>query len=154
MSRTPIRPGSKSPDFQVLVVEDNEADAHLALEALRETGLRHRSQVLVDGVEAVDHLRRSVVEHGGLYLPHLVFLDLNLPRKDGRQVLREIKGDETLRSIPVIVLSSSESEADVRSSYQLHANAYLTKRLDLKSFFAVMRDTVRFWLRRAELPPR
>lgn len=135
-------------------MEDNEADAQLALEALREAGLRHRPHVATDGVEALAYLRRSKVERAGERLPHLVFLDLNLPRKDGRQVLSEIKSDEALRTLPVIVLSSSDSEADVRASYELHANAYLTKRLDLESFFAVMRDTLRFWLRRVQLPPR
>ncbi|RMD80069.1 MAG: response regulator [Gammaproteobacteria bacterium] len=148
-----MRARAQAPPAEVLLVEDNPADARLTREALREAGLRGRIHVVEDGVGALGFLRRE-----GAYAraprPDLVLLDLNLPRKDGREVLREIKADPELRSIPVVVLTTSCSEEDVLLSYQLHANCYVTKPADLDQFLETLRSLQGFWLRVARLPRR
>lgn len=139
--------------FDILLVEDNPADAQLALEAFYTSGFPHRCHVVRDGVEALKFLRRRD-PYGAAPRPHLVFLDLNLPRKDGREVLAELKKDADLSVVPVIVLTSSTAEEDVRKSYQMHANCHLGKCLELDCFFERVNGALDLWLRLAELPPR
>ncbi len=138
---------------EILLVEDNPADVRLTREALREGagGLRHRLHVVEDGVQALAFLRREA-GYWEVPRPDLILLDLNLPRKDGREVLQEIKADPELRSIPVVVLTTSRSEEDVLRSYQLHANCYVTKPVDLDQFLEVVRRIEAFWLGVARLP--
>lgn len=143
-----------TPDlFDILLVEDNPGDARLAQEALKEGRMPSRLKVVVDGVEAMSYLRREG-EHSGAPRPHLVLLDLNLPRKDGRQVLVEMKSDPDLRRIPVVVLTTSQADQDVLRSYDLHANCYITKPVDLDRFISVVRSIEEYWCSVVTLPPR
>lgn len=137
---------------EILLVEDNPGDARLAQEALKEGQIVNHLHVVRDGVEAMAFLRRQppFIE---VPLPHIVLLDLNLPRKDGREVLAEIKGDELLRKIPVVVLTTSQAEQDIVRSYDLHANCYITKPVDLDQFISVIRSIETFWCSVAKLPP-
>ena len=138
---------------QILLVEDNAADVRLTQEALRDTKLANEVHVVRDGVEALDFLhRRPPFEHAPR--PDLVILDLNLPRKDGREVLADIKADPSLRIIPVAVLTTSSQEADIVRSYDLGANCYLTKPVDLNQFLTVVQTLEQFWLGIVRLPPR
>ncbi|CAA7621150.1 MULTISPECIES: response regulator [Magnetospirillum] len=143
-----------SPEtFEILLVEDNPGDARLAQEALKEGRMASRLKVVVDGVEAMTYLRREG-SFGDAPRPHLVLLDLNLPRKDGRQVLAEMKADPELRRIPVVVLTTSQAEQDVGRSYDLHANCYITKPVDLDRFISVVRSIEEYWCSVVTLPPR
>jgi chemotaxis family two-component system response regulator Rcp1 len=139
--------------IEILLVEDSPADVRLTEEALKEEKLLITLNVVNDGVEAMEYLRRE-----GAYAkaarPDLVLLDLNLPRKDGREVLREIKSDESLKTIPVVVLTISRAEEDVARSYNLHANCYITKPIDLDQFSKVVRSIQDFWLTIVKLPPK
>jgi chemotaxis family two-component system response regulator Rcp1 len=139
--------------IEILLVEDSPADVRLTEEALKEEKLLITLNVVNDGVEAMEYLRRE-----GAYAkaarPDLVLLDLNLPRKDGREVLREIKSDESLKTIPVVVLTISRAEEDVARSYNLHANCYITKPIDLDQFTKVVRSIQDFWLTIVKLPPK
>ena len=138
---------------QILLVEDSPADVRLTQEALRDSKLANELHVVRDGVEAIDFLyRRPPFEDA--VRPDLVILDLNLPRKDGKEVLAEIKADPDLRSIPVAVLTTSAEEADIVRSYELGANCYLTKPVDLDQFLTVVRTMEEFWLGIVRLPPR
>ncbi len=139
--------------FEILLVEDNPGDARLAQEALKEGRMSSRLKVVVDGVEAMAYLRREG-SFGDAPRPHLVLLDLNLPRKDGRQVLAEMKADPELRRIPVVVLTTSQAEQDVGRSYDLHANCYITKPVDLDRFISVVRSIEEYWCSVVTLPPR
>ena len=139
---------------EILLVEDNEGDARLAVEALKEGKVRNNLHRVRDGVEAMEFLRRAVEDQGGTPLPDLILLDLNLPRKDGREVLEEIKADPELMLIPVVVLSTSGAEEDLLKSYGLHANAYITKPLDLDRFVEVVQAIETFWFTIVKLPPR
>ncbi len=138
---------------EILVVEDNPADVRLIEEALREGEFKSRLSVAENGVEAVEFLRRQ-----GKFItakrPDLILLDLNLPKKDGRQVLAEIKEDEDLRKIPVIVLTTSRAEEDILRSYKLHANCFITKPVGIEQFMQVVRQIEAFWLTTVKLPPR
>jgi CheY-like chemotaxis protein len=136
---------------QILLVEDNPADVRLTREALKDTSVLSRLHVTSDGVAALDFLRRQG-RYAAAPRPHLVLLDLNLPRKDGREVLAEIKGDEELKRIPVVILTTSRAEEDVLRSYSLHANAYVTKPVGLAEFLRVVRSLEGFWLLAATLP--
>ena len=135
----------------MLLVEDSAAEARLAFEALQETDFPVRLHIACDGVQAMDFLKRQ-----GPYQdaprPRLVLLDLNLPRKDGREVLRDIKADENLRRIPVVVLTTSKEESDISRAYELHANCYIQKPLELDGFIDIVRSIHRYWLQMAELP--
>ncbi|CAA7613997.1 response regulator [Magnetospirillum sp. UT-4] len=143
-----------APDvFDILLVEDNPGDARLAQEALKEGRMASRLKVVVDGVEAMTYLRREN-GYGNAPRPHLVLLDLNLPRKDGRQVLAEMKADPELCRIPVVVLTTSQAEQDIMRSYELHANCYITKPVDLDRFIAVVRSIEEYWCSVVTLPPR
>lgn len=139
--------------FEILLVEDNPGDARLAQEALKEGRMTSRLKVVVDGVEAMAYLRREG-QYAGSPRPHLILLDLNLPRKDGRQVLAELKVDEDLRRIPVVVLTTSQAEQDIMRSYDLHANCYITKPVDLDRFISVVRSIEEYWCSVVTLPPR
>lgn len=143
---------SAAPAFEILVVDDEPAGARLTLEALRGNVPAKRVSVVHDGVEALAFLRREG-KFASAARPHLVILDLNMPRKNGLEVLAEIKTDRDLRRIPVIVLTTSEAERDIRMSYDLHANCYLTKAADLDAFAATMHRLEEFWLSAARLPP-
>jgi CheY-like chemotaxis protein len=142
---------ARSIPIEILLVEDNPGDVRLTVEALREAKVRNNLNVASDGVEAMEFLRR-VGDHANAPLPDLVLLDLNLPRKDGREVLQEIKTDPELTLIPVVVLTTSQAEQDVLRSYQLHANAYVTKPVDLDQFLQVVRSIESFWLEIVRLP--
>ncbi len=136
---------------EVLLVEDNPGDVRLTEEALREGKVRNRLSVVADGVQALEFLRR---ERGYAQAPRpdLILLDLNLPKKDGREVLAEVKQDERLRKIPVVVLTTSKAEEDVLKSYRLHANCYITKPVDFGQFIRVVRSIEDFWLCIVKLP--
>ena len=135
----------------ILLVEDNPGDARLAMEALKESKVSNTLHWAKDGEEAMAFLRREG-EHAGKPRPDLVLLDLNLPKKDGREVLAEIKSDATLQSIPVVILTTSESEEDILKTYSLHCNCYITKPIDLKQFLKVVRSIEDFWLTIVKLP--
>ena len=137
--------------IQILLVEDNSGDARLTLEALKETALYNKLQHVVDGVEALAYLRREG-RHAHAARPDLILLDLNLPRKDGREVLAEIKADQELRRIPVVVLTTSQSEEDISRAYDLNANCYVAKPVDLDHFIKVVRIIEEFWLTIVKLP--
>ncbi|PKU22901.1 response regulator [Telmatospirillum siberiense] len=136
-------------ELDILLVEDNPGDARLATEAWKEGGVPGRLHIVADGDEAIRYLRRP--EAGR---PDLLLLDLNLPCKDGREVLAEIKGDPELRRIPVVVLTTSQADPDVIRSYDLHANCFVAKPVDLDSFIAVIKSIAEFWGRVVLLPPR
>jgi CheY-like chemotaxis protein len=135
----------------VLLVEDDPGDVLMTREAFEHHKLRNNLHVVADGVEALQFLRREG-EHADAPRPGLVLLDLNLPRKDGREVLAEIKSDESLRSIPVVVLTTSEAEEDILRSYDLHANAYVTKPVDFDRFIDVIRQIDDFFVTVVKLP--
>jgi CheY-like chemotaxis protein len=137
--------------IEILLVEDNPADVRLTQEALKEGKVRNNLFVARDGVEAIEFLRREG-PHANATKPDLILLDLNLPRKDGREVLAEIKNDDTLRTIPVVVLTTSSAEADILKSYNLHANCYITKPVDLEQFVQVIKSIDDFWLTVVRLP--
>jgi two-component system, chemotaxis family, response regulator Rcp1 len=136
---------------QILLVEDNPGDIRLTREALKEAKFRNKVQVVGDGVEALAYLRQQG-EYSGAMRPHLIMLDLNLPRMDGREVLAAIKKDADLRRIPVVVLSSSEAETDIARAYELHANAYVTKPVDIDHFLQVVKAIEEFWVEIVKLP--
>jgi CheY-like chemotaxis protein len=136
---------------EILLVEDNPGDVRLTREALKEAKVINNLTVLKDGVEALAFLRQQG-PYGGAVIPHLILLDLNLPKKDGREVLAEIKADEKLKRIPVVVLTTSQDEQDVFKSYNLHANCYVTKPVDLEQFMTVVKSIEDFWLGIVMLP--
>jgi CheY-like chemotaxis protein len=136
---------------QILLVEDNPGDVGLTLEALKEATLPNKLTVVKNGADALSLLRRQG-QYAGAARPDLILLDLNLPKKDGRKVLAEIKGDDSLKRIPVVILTTSEDEQDVLESYNLHANCYIVKPLDLDRFITVVKSIEDFWLRIVVLP--
>lgn len=138
--------------IEILLVEDNPGDYRLTKEALREGKVHNNLHWAQDGVDALDFLKRRG-KHARAPRPDIVLLDLNLPKKDGREVLSEIKGDEELRAIPVVILTTSKAEEDVLRSYDLHANCYVTKPVDLDKFIVVVQSIDRFWLTIVTLPP-
>ena len=137
--------------IQILLVEDNAADVRLTIEALREGKVRNELSIARDGAEAMKFLRREG-EFADASRPDLVLLDLNLPKKDGREVLAEIKADDNLKRIPVVVLTTSSAEVDILKSYSLHANCYITKPVDLEQFVQVVKSIDDFWLTIVRLP--
>jgi CheY-like chemotaxis protein len=139
--------------IDVLLVEDDPADVLLIEEAFADNKVRNRLHRVADGVEALQFLRREG-QYADAPQPDLVLLDLNLPRMDGREVLAEVKADETLRQIPVVVLTTSKAEEDVLRSYKLHANAYVTKPVDFERFIEVVRQIDEFFVSVVKLPPR
>jgi chemotaxis family two-component system response regulator Rcp1 len=138
--------------IEILLVEDSPADVRLTKEALLEEKLHNNLSVVNDGVEALAYLRREG-KYSKALRPDLILLDLNLPRKDGREVLKEIKNDDSLKTIPVVVLTISKAEEDVLKTYNLHANCYITKPIDLNQFSKVVKSIKEFWLTIVKLPP-
>jgi chemotaxis family two-component system response regulator Rcp1 len=137
--------------IEILLVEDNEGDARLAKEAMRDSKIRNTIHHVIDGVEAMDFLRRKG-KFAGAPRPDIVLLDLNLPRKDGREVLAEIKEDDDLKRIPVVILTVSKSEEDILKTYNWHANCYISKPIDLTEFLKVVKSIEEFWLTIVKLP--
>jgi two-component system, chemotaxis family, response regulator Rcp1 len=138
---------------EILIVEDNPGDVRLAREGLSACKIRNNLHAVDDGVKAMAFLRKQG-EYAGTPRPDLILLDLNLPKKDGREVLREIKEDESLRLIPVVVLTTSKAEEDIVKSYALHANCYVTKPLGLLQFVEVVQSIENFWFTIVKLPPK
>lgn len=150
MRETSVGSAANAP-VEILLVEDNPGDVRLTLEIFREGRMANRIVSVEDGVEAMAYLRREG-KYAGAVRPGLILLDLNLPRMDGRAVLDEIKRDESLKTIPVIILTTSRAEEDVLRSYNLHANCYITKPVDLNQFTKVVRSIEDFWLTVVKLP--
>ena len=145
--------GESGPGVEILLVEDNPADVRLTQEALREGKLRNSLTVAETGEEALAMLGQRP-PHQDSPKPDLILLDLNLPGRSGREVLAEIKADPDLKRIPVVILTTSKAEEDVVKSYNLHANAYITKPVDLDKFMQVVRTIESFWLNVVVLPPQ
>ena len=141
-----------APPVEILLVEDNLGDARLTREALKEGKVYNNLHWVKDGVEALDFLYQRGA-HKDAPKPDIILLDLNLPKKDGREVLQDIKNDEKLKRIPVVILTTSKAEEDVLRSYDLHANCYVTKPVDLEKFIVVVQSIDRFWLTVVTLPP-
>ncbi len=137
--------------IEILLVEDNPADARLTVEAFKEGKVPTSMSTVSDGENAMSYLRREG-EYANATRPDIILLDLNLPRKDGREVLAEIKQDPDLRRIPVIILSISNNEQDIVAAYDLHANCYIAKPVDLDRFFDIVRSIEDFWLATVRLP--
>ena len=137
---------------EILLVEDNPGDERLTREALKEGKVYSNLHTVKDGVEAMEFLRREG-KFKDAPRPDIILLDLNLPRKDGREVLQEVKTDEDLKRIPVVVLTTSKAEEDVLRTYNLHANCYVTKPVDLEKFMVVVKTIDSFWLTVVTLPP-
>lgn len=146
-------PGAGRRPWTIMLVEDSPADIRLAQEVLREADFPHVLQIARDGEQALRMLRKHA-EYSSLPEPDLILLDLNLPRKDGREVLRDIKSDVKLRHIPVLILSTSRADSDVRACYDAHANCYLTKPVDLAEFGRLAQLIREFWLGVVQLPPK
>ena len=138
---------------EILLVEDNPADVRMTREALTSDRLWNRLGVVTDGVEAMAYLRREG-KFAAAPRPDLILLDLNLPKKDGREVLAEIKADPNLKLIPIVVLTLSAVEEDILKTYGLHANCYIEKPVDLRQFMKVMKSIENFWLAIVRLPPK
>lgn len=136
---------------KILLVEDNPGDAELAKEALEASKFLNELFIVDDGVKAMDFLRKQG-DYKDVPRPDIILLDLNLPRKDGREVLAEIKADEDLKIIPVVILTTSKADEDVLKTYKLHANCYITKPLDLSRFFEVVQTIKTFWMTIVVLP--
>jgi len=146
-----MSPDTRVAPIEVLLVEDNPDDAAITVRALERAKLRNRIRLAITGGEALAMLRREG-QYGSDPRPELILLDLNLPGKDGREVLAEIKTDEALRHIPVVVVSGSQAPLDVVQSYRLHANAYVTKPIDTKEFLEAITSIEQFWLQIVRLP--
>jgi len=138
---------------RILLMEDDAGDVELIREALRDAKISLAIDHVVDGEDGMRYLRREG-DYAGASRPDLILLDLNMPRKDGREVLLEIKGDKGLRSIPVVVLTTSDAQSDIVASYDLGANCYLKKPLGLAEFLHVVKSVEDFWLTMVKLPPR
>ncbi len=143
----PVKP------IEILLVEDNPGDARLAKEALKDSKVLNELYHVDDGVKAMQFLRKQG-KYAGVPRPDLVLLDLNLPKKDGREVLAEIKADDDLKRIPVVILTISLNEEDILKTYNLHANCYITKPVDLEQFIKVVKSIEEFWFTIVKLPPK
>ena len=144
--------GQFARPVNILLVEDNPGDVRLTQEGLKEGKVLNNLSVVADGVEALAFLRRQG-QYADAIRPDMILLDLNLPRKDGREVLEEIKSDPDLKRIPVVVLTTSRAEQDILRSYDLHANCYITKPVDLEQFINVVQAIEEFWVTIVTLPP-
>ena len=144
--------GTNAAAIEVLLVEDSPGDVRLTREAFKDAKVLINLNVASDGVEAMAFLGREG-KHADAPRPDLILLDLNLPKKDGREVLAELKESPALKSIPVVILTTSASEGDIHGSYQLHANCYITKPVDLNGFLNVVKSIDNFWLSVVKLPP-
>jgi two-component system, chemotaxis family, response regulator Rcp1 len=143
--------GADAGPMEILLVEDSPGDVRLTREAFKDAKVHINLHVASDGTQAMTFLKREGA-HASAPRPDLILLDLNLPKKDGREVLEEIKNSPTLKSIPVVILTTSGSDADVLRSYLLHANCYITKPVDLKGFLTVVKSIDNFWLSVVRLP--
>jgi chemotaxis family two-component system response regulator Rcp1 len=144
--------GTSGQPLEVLLVEDSPGDVRLTQEALKDAKVNINLRVVRDGIEAMAFLMREG-EYTTAPRPDLILLDLNLPRKDGREVLKEIKENPELKSIPIVILTTSASDADILRSYLLHANCYITKPVNLEGFLTVVKSIDSFWLSIVKLPP-
>ncbi len=144
---------SDAKPIEILLIEDSPSDIALTKEALEVGKIANNLACVEDGVEAMAYLRRQG-KYAKAIRPDLIMLDLNLPRKDGREVLRELKSDQSLRTIPIIVLTTSRSDKDVLQSYELNANCYITKPVDFQHFIEVVKSIEQFWLTVVTLPPK
>jgi chemotaxis family two-component system response regulator Rcp1 len=142
---------SQARPIEILLVEDSSTDVLLAQEALEVAKMRNTLNIVKDGVEAMAYLRKEGV-YADAQRPDLILLDLNLPRKDGREVLAEVKADDGLKCIPVVVLTTSKAQEDVLRAYGLHANCYITKPVDFEQFANVVRAIDQFWFTVVTLP--
>ena len=140
-----------SNPIEILLVEDNPGDVRLIKEVFKDAKIYNNMQVAYDGEAAMEILRR---DDGNTIFPDLILLDLNLPKKDGREVLREIKGDDCLKCIPVVILTTSNAEEDLIETYKMNANCYITKPVDLDQFIYVVKSIENFWLSIVKLPTR
>jgi chemotaxis family two-component system response regulator Rcp1 len=138
--------------IEILLVEDNPGDVRLTQEALKDTKVRNELHIVEDGVEAMAFLRQEG-QYADTPRPDVILLDLNLPKKDGREVLAEVKADPNLRRIPVVILTVSQAEEDILKTYDLHANCYITKPVNLDQFLTVVRSIEDFWFTIVKLPP-
>jgi chemotaxis family two-component system response regulator Rcp1 len=151
MDNNEYKDGGNNMPMEVLLVEDSPGDVRLTKEAFEAANVDVHLNVATDGVEAMAFLRREGV-YANAPRPDLTLLDLNMPRMDGRQVLAEIKKDEKLKTLPIVILTTSDSEGDIVKSYQLHANCYLCKPVQLSAFESLVKSINDFWLTRAKLP--
>ncbi len=135
----------------ILLIEDNPGDVRLTQEALKAHEVLHRLHVVRDGVEAMAYLHQEG-DFADAELPELIILDLNLPRKDGREVLADVKGDKKLKRIPIVILTTSRADEDILQTYNLNANCYVTKPLDFKEFLETVKSIENFWLEKVTLP--
>ncbi len=135
----------------VLLVEDNPGDVRLTQEAFKEAKMSIKLDVTMDGAEAIKYLKKEG-EYENVTTPDLILLDLNLPKKDGREVLKEVKTDDSLKRIPVVILTTSNAEQDIMKSYNLHVNCYINKPVDFEKFFDIIQKIEEFWLTTAILP--
>ena len=138
--------------IDILLVEDNPGDVRLTREALNGAKVTNTLHVVTDGLEALAYLRRQR-QYSSALRPDLILLDLNLPKKDGREVLADIKSDSSLKRIPVVILTTSQAEQDILRTYDLHANCYVSKPVDLEQFINVVKEIEEFWLTIVKLPP-
>ena len=145
-------PANVTP-IQILLVEDSPSDAKLTLAALKQAKVANQVSHVEDGVQAMEFLRRQG-KYAGAPRPDLIMLDLNLPRKDGREVLEELKSDRELQTIPVVVLTTSQAEQDILRSYELHANCYITKPVNFERFLEIVQSIEYFWLTVVALPAK
>ena len=146
-----IKNGELGRSIEILLVEDNPGDVRLTMEAFKDAKVRNRISGAENGVEAMAFLRREG-KYAKAPRPDIILLDLNLPKKDGRQVLAEVKADEKLKSIPVVILTTSEDEEDILKAYDLHANCYITKPVSFEQFMRVVKSIELFWLSVVKLP--
>ena len=144
--------GNGLKPVEIFLIEDNPGDVRLTIEALKECKILNNLHVAVDGIEAMSYLNKEG-KFKDKPRPDLIILDLNLPKKDGREVLGEIKGDASLKKIPVVILTTSEAEQDILRSYELHANCYITKPVNMDQFIKVVKSVGDFWFSIVILPP-
>ena len=142
---------TKTRPVNILLIEDNPGDVRLTQEAFKEGRIEINMEVAMDGVEAIKFLKKES-PYSEKFTPDLILLDLNLPKKDGREVLREIKSDDFLKRIPVVILTTSNAEVDIVKSYNLHVNCYINKPVDFDKFFDIIQKIEDFWLTTAILP--
>jgi chemotaxis family two-component system response regulator Rcp1 len=141
------------PAIHILLIEDNPGDVRLAIETFKDAKIHNQVNVVPDGVEAMAYLRKQG-KYANAIRPDVILLDLNMPRKDGREVLKEVKEDPDLRRIPVVILTMSQAEQDILKSYDLHANCYISKPVDLTQFNKVVQSIENFWFMIVKLPPK
>lgn len=142
---------TETKPIEILLVEDNPGDVRLTVDALKEGKVNNNSNVVEDGIEAMAYLKKEG-KYANASRPDIILLDLNLPKKDGREVLAEIKADESLKRIPVVVLTTSKADEDIIKSYNYHANCYISKPVDLDQFLRIIKTIEEFWLTVVKLP--